>query len=551
MSAMHRLLVRLRMAAVGRRHWRPFLRQTSDPTAVQREVLASILRRNRDTTFGREHGFAAIASPADFAAAVAICDYEQLRPYLERQEAQRTPELVAAQPILYARTSGTTGRPKHVPVLPDTLERHRRDQGIFACCHYAAVPGIFDGHTLAFVSPAVEGSMANGTPYGSMSGLVYQSMPWLLRRNYVVPAAVFEAGDHAWKYRTIAAFALAERDISFIAGANPSTFLKVAEVIRTEAETLVRAVESGRLPAPPAEWARLHQIAQRRFRASRQRADELRTVFASAPAAMFSALWPGLKAVSCWREGGCRALLPALDRLLDPGVTGLELGYLSSECRGSLPVDSRRRQEVPTLHENYFEFVECDRWEAGSRHTLPLAALEVGRAYYVIVTTPDGLYRYFMNDIVTVDGRFRGTPTIKFLEKGAGMTSLTGEKLHESQVCAALESLQRTDGWTSAFFLFVADEARQGYLCYLEATVAADPDFAARLDAALAAGNIEYAAKRDSGRLQPVEVRLLRPGAGAAWQAHLVAAGQREAQFKFLRLTTRARLSFDFEPYRI
>ncbi|MFN0125456.1 MAG: GH3 auxin-responsive promoter family protein [Verrucomicrobiales bacterium] len=551
MNVLINLLSRLRLMKAAWFVWRPFLRMTRDPARVQRELLLTILARNRGTRFGREHAFASIRTPEEYAVRVPVQTYEDLRPYIERQEEQRTPELVPEQPLMYARTSGSTGAPKLIPVLKDTIARHHLSQQIFSCCHAAEVPGLFDGSILGFVSPAVEGHLPTGTPFGSMSGLIYQSMPRLLRRKYLVPPEVFACADHDLKYRLIAIFAAADRHISYIAGANPSSFLKMARVIQAEAPAIIAAVESGELPGLAkldAESARRIQTA---FRGSRQRAAELRKLFDDNQEVTFARLWPDLKAVSCWREGSCRVLLPALQRLLPEGLPMLEMGYLSSEFRGSVPVSSLGHLEVPTFHENYFEFIERDDWESGRATVRTMAEIESGKTYHVIVTTQAGLFRYFMNDLVVVDGFYERVPTIKFLEKGAGVTNITGEKLYESQVTAAMESVARTRNWFPDFFMLVADADRQCYRLYAEAHDGIGADLDRELDAALAARNIEYESKRESGRLNPVELKLLRPGTGEAYKAHLVANGQREAQFKFQRLQSREKLGFNFDEHLI
>ena len=51
--------------------------------------------------------------------------------------------------------------------------------------------------------------------------------------------------------------------------------------------------------------------------------------------------------------------------------------------------------------------------------------------------------------------------------------------------------------------------------------------------------NIECKAKRASGRLQPIRVLRLRCGTGDAYRQHCVSQGQREAQFKLIRLCVR------------
>ena len=70
-----------------------------------------------------------------------------------------------------------------------------------------------------------------------------------------------------------------------------------------------------------------------------------------------------------------------------------------------------------------------------------------GRRYYVLFTTAAGLYRYFMNDLVEVTGFFHRTPLLRFVQKGKGVTSLTGEKLYEAQ---AIEAVQDVSGAAAA-----------------------------------------------------------------------------------------------------
>jgi hypothetical protein len=549
MSGLINLLIRLQMAWRGVALWRPFLQQTRSPAAVQQAVLKSILARNRQSRFGREHGFASITSPQEYAARVPLQSYEDLRPYIEQQQRGEPRQLTVEEPILFAQTSGTTGKAKYIPILPRTVKQAKTNQRLFAHRLYSALPAVFRGKTLAFVSPAIEGVLPSGIPFGSMSGLIYRSMPWLLRRRYVIPSAVFECRDHEIKYTLIAAFAVAEESVTLLAAANPSTFLKLAGVIRSNLPALIASVETGKLPGLERLDSATTRVIAGHFKANSARALALRKIAAGDPAHLFSALWPALKAVSCWREGSCRLLLPALGKLLNPDIPLLELGYLSSEARGSLPVDSAAHREVPSLHENYFEFIERSTWEAGREEIRTLAELEIGRAYYVILTTPAGLYRYFMNDVIRVDGRFEQTPTIKFVEKGAGVTNITGEKLYESQVAEAVEAVLADTDVTTSFFLMVANEEQQRYDFYLEAPDLTTGGFIEKLDTQIAARNLEFQAKRLSGRLHPTRLTLLRTGTSDAFKAHFVREGQREAQFKFVRLHTRAKLTFDLAAH--
>jgi hypothetical protein len=181
-----------------------------------------------------------------------------------------------------------------------------------------------------------------------------------------------------------------------------------------------------------------------------------------------------------------------------------------------------------------------------------LDELEAGREYYVFVTTPAGLWRYAMNDIVRVVGRFGATPTLRFVQKGKGITSITGEKLSEFQVVKTLDDAAGERGFAPVFMMALADEVRSVYRVYVEPRVPAATDaaaLAADLDRRLRGINVEYETKRKSGRLLPLECAWLRPGTGDAYRRFCVARGQREGQFKIIALQYRKDFAFPIEEH--
>ena len=277
------------------------------------------MKHNKDTAFGKEHNFSTIQSYEDFKTNVSVQSYEDLRPYIETQEQEKKPSLNTTQPIMYAQTSGTTGKPKYIPILKDTVKQCRQSQHLFAYAEYEGIPGVYDGKVLAIVSPAVEGHLETGTPYGSMSGLVYQSMPGFVHKKYVVPPEVFEISDYELKYYLIAAYALAEKNITLIATANPSTLLKIHKVIESHWDELIQDIKAGNkhgLPANP------------------DRAKELTALASGNQPLTFAAVWPALKSVTMWTGGSCAVLIPSVRKLLPPTTKIVEMGYLSSEFRG-------------------------------------------------------------------------------------------------------------------------------------------------------------------------------------------------------------------------
>ena len=216
------LLTSMRMAYIGAFVWKLFIRATHNPQPHQDKLLLEILQRNKATVYGREHNFAAITNYDDYKAAVPINSYDDLADYISRQDVEDLPCLTQESPAFYVMTSGTTGRSKQIPILQSGVKHYRQSQQLLAYAMYKDLPQAYKGKILAMVSPSHEGFLPSGRPYGSMSGLIYQSMPRTLRQKYVVPPKVFEMADYGEKYLEIARAALSEECISMIATANPT-----------------------------------------------------------------------------------------------------------------------------------------------------------------------------------------------------------------------------------------------------------------------------------------------------------------------------------------
>ncbi len=69
-----------------------------------------------------------------------------------------------------------------------------------------------------------------------------------------------------------------------------------------------------------------------------------------------------------------------------------------------------------------------------------------------------------------VVGHLHRTPLLRFVQKGKGVTSITGEKLYESQVLVAVRAVLDQYGASARFVMMLADEADRRYsLFYVEA----------------------------------------------------------------------------------
>ena len=545
-AACGRLLFALGIETTGRLAYHRLLAAAAEPRAAQQSALARILRTLASTELGQKYGYTQIDSPDEFRRRVPVHDYEALRPHIARQIATGARVLTATPPVMYARTSGTTGQPKLVPVTTDVIETLRHAQRAFAYAQHRQL-GAFPGRLLAIGGALREDALPDGTPVGSATGLIYATMsPWI-RHKYVLPAEVFEIEDYDLRYALIARLAVQHRSLSMIATANPSTILRLLEQMEADRPALAADVAQGDTRL----LARLPSHVARQVRAFLKASPGQARVLAAAGPLSLAELWPRLRTIMTWLGAGSATAAAHVRTLLPSHVRMVDAGYVASEVRGTVVVDVERNLALPLLEDVFFEFVPTERSDAGERTTLLLDELEQGATYRVLVTTLGGLARYDMNDIVRVTGAIARTPTLAFVRKGRGVTSITGEKVTEDQINLAIADVAAAAEVAILFYVVVADAGAASYCAYVEAV--SQPQrivaLAAALDAKLAALNIEYASKRASGRLRPLRIVALRSGTSRAYREHYVRKGQREAQFKVLALRDAADLDFDFLPH--
>ena len=538
------------MAAYAARYWMPLARYAGRPDRAQRRALRTILEANCRTEFGVEHRFSDIRDPGQFREHVPVHDYEKLRGYIDRQRCTGAAALTTEAPLFYAQTSGSTGKPKYIPVCASGLRMHRAEQALFTYLQYRACPSAFSGRALGIMGAAVEGRLDSGHHVGSVSGYLYESLPSVVRSRFVLPPKVSAIADYDLKYLVIMRLALAAPDVTYLGSPNPSTFLRLLDILNDRRQALAHSLETGSLPEIEALDADTRAAVVSGMRRDPARARQMH----GTASLTFASLWPGIKLLTTWTGGSCGIALDKLRMMLPASTKVMELGYQSTECRGTIALEAETPGGLPPLHHHFFEFVDERRWDSGQPEFIGLEQLELDTRYYVLITTAAGLYRYFMNDLVEVTGRYRNTPLLRFVQKGRGVTSLTGEKVYEAQAIQAVQETARRHGFAPDFFLLLADEERASYNLLLEHDDGVKPlmtEVAAQIDRRLGELNLEYHSKRASGRLAPLTVALLRRGAGEAYKAACVRGGQREGQFKPAVLQYRRNLQLSLDPYVI
>ncbi len=493
-----------------------FLRATRSATHTQNRVLMAKIRRNVESAFGSDYGFARIGGYADFARQVPVLRYEDLTPYIERVKAGETGAMFGPKQkvLMFALTSGTVDTPKYVPVTEHFLREYRRGWNAFGGKALSDHSDSVLRAILQVSSRMDEEITSAGIPCGAITGIMAATQKSIVRKYYVAPLCAAHIDDPAARYYTIMRLATAV-DVGFMITANPATHLKLARTADAHAEQIIRDLQDGTLDPRLDVPAGVRGALAPRLKARPRRAAELASIVERTGRLLPKDYWD-LGFIANWTGGTMGLYLHDFPEYF--GRTPVrDIGLLASEGRMSIPLEDGTPCGVLDVTSNFFEFIPAGEYESANPTVLRSHELAVGDEYFILLTTSAGFYRYDIGDLIRVHGYLGEAPVIEFLNKGAHVSSLTGEKLSESQAVMAFERACATRGLTAGLFVLAPQWADPPYYrLHIEPTAdldAADLDaLAPAMEEALAHVNIEYESKRKTARLDPVQLNLLPRG---------------------------------------
>ncbi|MGG5819714.1 GH3 family domain-containing protein [Falsiroseomonas sp. HW251] len=435
--------------------------ESLDPVATQERLLLSFLRTARDTRFGRAHGFDAIRGVRDFQARVPLRRYEDFwRDWWQTDfpvlRDVTWPGLVPYFALSSGTTSGTT---KYIPVTAAQMAANQGAGLDTLAWHLAAHPRSRPFAGLSFMlggSTALQ-DLAPGVRGGDLSGIATVEIPRLLR-------------GRAWPPDTIALTPDWDAKLAALAERTPREAVRV--LTGTPSWLLMLLHRMARDGAPP---------------------------------------FPHLELLI---HGGA-AWAPYRDRfgpLLPPGCSTREV-YPASE--GFCAIQDRGEGEGMRLVLDrgcFFEFVPVEELDTPDPTRHWAATIETGVDYAIVLTTNAGLHAYVVGDVVRfVDRR---PPRLLMTGRTAWTMSAFGEHLTGEEIATALDRLGIPIAEWCCGPEFVGELGRHRLVLETEAPL---DGLAARLDAALAALNEDYAAHRKGGQLLPPELVAVPPGRFTEW----------------------------------
>lgn len=519
---------------------RAFEKAARNPKRAQEDILFDYLRRNKNTEYGKKYRFNHIRSVMEYQRSLPITNCEGMRPYLERMMRGENNILTADRPIFFGVTSGTTNKPKYIPATGYSDKKKKELMDLWGYYIARDHPEALNGKILAIVSSEVEGYAESGIPFGGESGHSYNKLPWVIKLKYVVPYEVFQIEDYDSRYYTILRISMAH-DITTIATLNPNSITLLCQKVKGWQDRLISDIEKGTLDASLKIPAATRKIVEQKLKPQPGRARELKEILKAHGELLPKHYWPNLGLIECWKGGTMKLYLDALNSY-SGGVPIRDIGCLSTEARSSIPITDEGAGGVLAIQTNFYEFIPKENIDNFTRMPLMCDELEKGREYFIIVSTPGGLYRYNIDDVIKVDGFFNNTPVIEFVQKGLNVVSLAGEKLYEVQVNEALQNVNKRLKLIIKFFCMVVDMGsipRYAFLAEFGDEIPSDKitEFAKMMESELRKQNREYDYVRQAQLLKNPVLKIVKKGEYERFRAKKISEGAHDSQFKTPELT--------------
>ncbi len=474
------------------------LRYGSGAVTAQHRTWRTLMGRFATTVHGRAAHLGAGLSYAQFQARVPLQTYEQITPLIERMKRGEADMLWPGQCSFYALSAGTTtGRSKSLPVTGEMIAHFRRAT-LAAEFYYTARAGhagVFRGRHLFLGGSTALAPLPETRPFeayaGDLSSIIAFSLPaWAEKHLYEPGSEIARIDDWDAKIKAIAERCW-QRDITLLAGM-PSWLLFLAEALRAR--------------------ARSHQR----------------------PISQLKEIWPNLE---CLVHSGI-PIGPFADELRQTLGLGVNFHEVYTSAEGFIAAQDREASHGLRLMADaglFFEFLPMRDYDESRLASLgakavPLEGVKTGVDYALLLTTPAGLCRYALGDVV----RFLATEPPRLIYVGRTRLQLRafGENVVEKEITDALAGVCARHGWqivnfhtAPVFTSSLTGQTRGRHEWWVELKpgtieTPTGPALAAELDTALQHLNADYAARRKSGILDSPVVRLVMPGVFEQWMRH-------------------------------
>ena len=425
--------------------------------ATNKNLLSTIIKDNAETEFGRKHGFTEMKNRDDYRKAVPLTTYSDYEPYIRRMTENDESNLITSYPVVYyAKTSGTSGTPKKIPVTDRGMSVFRAYsislQFAVLQEHYQTTEFKDMPHGLQMLVINLSREfLANGTEFGPISAACFDDDA-CSELGYLVSSpkdVLFEATGLTFKYLH-ARFGLAERDITSYSAMYISTLLDEMQYITSNWKSLVDDIRHGTIDPSVGVPADLAERLKPYLAPNPKRADELEAAFNEGTSnTIMTRIWPNLSSVCAIWAGNFSPYARKLQAYSGKSIPYYTMSYGSSEGIFGVARHAYVQNYVLLPNSCVYEFIPVERRYANNQaqpDTLFIDEIEEGKEYELVITNQSGFYRYRIGDIIQVTGFYQEAPMVIFKYRRDSVVSVAGEKLPEDELMMVVKEFARRSG---------------------------------------------------------------------------------------------------------
>ncbi len=328
-----------------------------NPLLVQEEILLELINDAKRTEFGKKYRFSDIKTYQDFANQVPIHDYEQMKPYIEKTMEGNQNVIWPTEIEWFSKSSGTTSsRSKYIPVSQESLEEcHFKGGKDMISLYVNNYPDsrLFSGKALTIGGSlsANPVSLKSKSKVGDISAVITHNLPiWVqMARTPSLEVALMDE----WEAKIdCMAKEVMNENITSISGVPTWTIVLLQRILDLKQANNILEV------------------------------------------------WPNLEVFfhGAVAFGPYRSLFKEL-------IPSEKMRYLETynASEGFFGIQDQKDSEELLLMLDYgifYEFIPMEDWESSQPKVIPLAEVELGKNYAILISTNAGLWRYKIGDTV-------------------------------------------------------------------------------------------------------------------------------------------------------
>lgn len=537
--------------ADGQKSLKELKENCSNAVKVSEELLMNIIKDNKDTEFGIENNFSDIKSIKDYKEKVPFSTYSAYDGRIKRMMKGEKNLLTVYPVVHYAKTSGSIGVPKSIPVSENTLklyDKYTIKMVAAICDEYLKKTKnreLYNGKLITTVISKCSVTDSKAT-YGAVSAAHYRYIKKDMEDIWGIPDFCIYT-DEEFDYLFVKAlFALKNSQIVGLDGPFSTALYDFFYYIKRNWNVLCEAIRLGDIPSDIDMPEHVRKEICSVLQPDEKRAEELTAVFeAGFDTPVVKRIWPHFEYVNCIGAATFGAYIDKLKEYIGD-IPISNYVYTSSEALMAVVTCMNSTEYTLIPEAGYFEFIPADSdvedMASLQTQTLNLNELEVGKDYEIIITNLSGLYRYMIGDVITVLGYEGESPKIRFKYRTSQTINMAGEKTSMVCITDAIEHLEKEMNITIPDYSIYADyDSDPGrYILLMESNEHVEKEQYKRiegiLEARLEKNNPSYGNKVKTGVLLPLSIDFVQKDTYWLYRDIMVYRGTSQNQIKPVRM---------------